>query len=263
MPGATIDSHQCPVKLAAGGLIDRSWCFDNFAERLAALPPIQSEADMLRPQLLLAKDGPLTVRYCPFDSVNLKAKVVIVGITPGLRQMFLSCQEAQRALAEGLDGDEPLRLACDVGSFAGSMRTNLVSMLDGIRLHETLAIDTAGQLFEQRSDLLHSTSALLYPVFLNGNNYGGSPGPLTFPLLRAFVNQVFRTELAMVPDAVIIPLGRAVAALLQAEVDRGALQAQRCLFEFPHPSGANGHRARQYHAHRESMAAQVAGWASR
>jgi len=99
-------------------------------------------------------------------------------------------------------------------------------------------------------------------VFLGAKNYGGSPDPLSFPLLRAFVDQVLAAELAMVPDAVIVRLGRTVAALLLAEVDRGALVTERCLFDFPHPSGANGHRASQYETHRDAMAAQVAGWAT-
>lgn len=182
MPRAGINSHHCPVAPAAGGLIDRSWCFDTFAERLAGLPPITSAADILRSELLLAEDGPFSVRYCPFDYVNPQAKVVIVGITPGLHQMFLSCQEAQRTLADGPEGDDVLRRACDVGSFAGSMRTNLVTMLDGLALPEILGIASVAQLFGQRSDLLHSTSALIYPVFISGKNYSGSPDPLAFPL---------------------------------------------------------------------------------
>jgi hypothetical protein len=218
---------------------------------------------VLQPELMLAKDGPLAVRYCPVDYVNSEAKVVIVGITPGLYQMFLACREAQAALAEGLEGDDVLRRARAVASFAGSMRTNLVSMLDGVGLQQTLGIATVAELFGERSDLLHSTSALLYPVFLGGKNYSGSPDPLRFPLLRAFVDQVFTAQLAMVPDAVVIPLGRAVATLLRAQADRGAVAADRCLFEFPHPSGANGHRALQYEAHRKAMTATVAGWASR
>lgn len=125
----------------------------------------------------MADDGKLTVRYCPFDYVNLGARVLIVGITPGLHQMFLSCQAAQRALARGLEGDDVRREACDVASFAGSMRSNLVAMLDGVGLHEVLDLATVSQLFGERSDLLHSTSALLYPVFLRGRNYGGSPAP--------------------------------------------------------------------------------------
>ena len=100
--------HVCAVKAGAGGLINEAWCFQEMAEVLSLLPRITTPVDMLRPELLLFEDGPVIVRYCPFDSVNLGAKIVIVGITPGLHQMFLSCREAQRALAEGHIGDEVL-----------------------------------------------------------------------------------------------------------------------------------------------------------
>jgi hypothetical protein len=255
-------SHLCPVTRSAGGLLDSSWCFDRFGERLVGLPPIRSEADVVRPELLLAHTGRVTVRYCPFDYVNPVAKVVLVGITPGLHQAFLSCQAAQRALGEGLEPNEVLKQARAVGGFAGSMRTNLVKMLDGIGMHGALGVTTTAELFEQKADLLHGTSAMLYPVFLGGRNYGGSPSPLRFPILKAFVDQVLTAELAMVPDAFVVPLGRAVSTLLRVEVDRGALPAERCLFDFPHPSGANGHRIPQYKAHCTSMAKQVKSWAA-
>jgi hypothetical protein len=57
--------HVCPMPSAAAGLIDASWCFERMAPVLSALTPIESEADMLRPKLLVAEDGRLTVRYCP------------------------------------------------------------------------------------------------------------------------------------------------------------------------------------------------------
>jgi hypothetical protein len=251
-----------PVTRSAGGLIDDSWCFDTYGKRLAELPPICSEADILRPELLLTKTGRVTVYYCPSDSVNPPAKIVIVGITPGRHQAFLACREAQQAPVEGLNPNGVLRRARAVAAFAGSMRTNLVNMLDGIGIHEALGIASTQELFDQRADLLHATSAVLYPVFLDGRNYGGSPRPLKFPILKAFVDQVLIGELAMVQDAFVIPLGKAVSALLRVEVDRGALPAERCLLDFPHPSGANGHRIPQYKAHRRSMAKQVTNWAA-
>lgn len=255
-----VTDHTCPVSASTGDLIDRSWCFDRFAHVLSKLPPINSEADMLRPELLLVDDGRLSVRYCPFDWVNPAAKVVIVGITPGLHQMFLSCQAAQRALVEGLTGDDVLRRACEIGSFAGVMRTNLVAMLDGIGLQRSLGIETTGTLFTEHADLLHSTSALLYPVFLRGKNYSGYPDPADEPILRAFIDQVFVAELAMVSEAVIIPLGKTVARILRREADRGAISEDRCLFDFPHPSGGNGHRVRQYSQYHTAMTAQVEQW---
>lgn len=233
--------HVCVFPGAAGGLIDPLWCFDHMAPVLAQIPPILGETDMLRPELALVEGGPLSLYYCPFDFVNPHAKVVIVGITPGLHQMFLSCQEAQRALFEGLTGDDVLRRASAVGSFAGVMRTNLITMLDGIGLNTHLGLQTAGELFTIRPELLHSTSIILYPVFYAGKNYSGSPSPDSLPLLRAFLDQVLATELAMIPDAVVIPLGKTVSDALRRETDQGNIRPNRCLFDFPHPSGANGH----------------------
>ena len=74
------------------------------------------------------------------------------------------------------------------------------------------------------------------------------------------MDQVLVAELAMTPDAVIIPLGKTVSTILQREVARGALQAERCLFEFPHPSGANGHRGRSYAENKTNLTARVAEW---
>jgi hypothetical protein len=253
-------NHNCPIPESAGGLIDGSWCFNRFAGVLSELPPIKVADDVLCPDLSLVEDGPVSVRYCPFDWVNLTAKVVVVGITPGLHQMFLSCQEAQGALVEGVSGDEVLRRASEVGSFAGTMRSNLVSMLDGIGLHQSLGITTTGTLFGEHSNLLHSTSALIYPVFLQGRNYGGSPDPVGVPILNAFIDNVFAAELAMVPDAMVIPLGKTVASILRREAGRGRISEDRCLFDFPHPSGGNGHRVRQYAQHREAMTAKVRQW---
>jgi hypothetical protein len=142
------------------------------------------------------------------------------------------------------------------------MRTNLITMLDALGLPTVLDIATTAQLFAERSDLLHSTSALIHPVFVNGENYSGLPNPRKVPLLRAFVDQVLAADLAMVPDAFVVPLGKTVASLIRDLADRGKVESNRCLFEFPHPSAANGHRARLFEAHKATMAQQVAGWAS-
>ena len=88
------------------------------------------------------------------------------------------------------------------------MRTNLIAMLDGIGLHEKLGIDSTRSLFAEHSELMSSTSAVIYPAFINGKNYTGTPGPEAYPLLQAFVDQVLTAGLAMTPEAFIIPSAR-------------------------------------------------------
>lgn len=50
-------------------------------------------------------------------------------------------------------------------AFAGSMRTNLVTMLDAIGLPRFLEIASSSALFEEHLSMIDTTSTLLYPVF--------------------------------------------------------------------------------------------------
>jgi hypothetical protein len=60
-----------------------------------------------------------------------------------------------------------------VGSFSGPMRTNLVTMLDGIGLHSALGIESAARFLDTHQHLAAHGSAIDYPLFVNGKNYGG------------------------------------------------------------------------------------------
>ena len=114
--------------------------------------------------------------------------------------MYLACQEAQRSLTEGIGGDEVLRRAKGVAAFAGLMRSNLIWMLDGIGLSHHLGLETSGELFDGHSKLLHSTSAVLYPAFINGKNYGGTPSPDEFPCCRPSLIRFSRPNSPCCPE---------------------------------------------------------------
>ena len=43
-------------------------------------------------KFLINKEGNIKIYYAPFDYVNSKAKIMIVGITPGFQQMLQSFQ---------------------------------------------------------------------------------------------------------------------------------------------------------------------------
>jgi hypothetical protein len=116
------------------------------AEVLVGMPPIVPEADVLCPELVLVEEGRLSVRYCPFDGVNPEAKLVIVGITPGLLQMFSHAKKRNELWPKGKPGWDVIRRAKAVGGLAGSMRTNLVNVLDGIVLHKKLRIESTQSL---------------------------------------------------------------------------------------------------------------------
>jgi hypothetical protein len=234
--------------------------FETYRPFLAGLPMREKyeTSDLIVPDLLFAEDRRLSVYYCPFDWQNRTARVIILGITPGFTQMELAVRGARDAIAQGKTADDVCLAAKMHGSFAGPMRRNLVSMLDTIGLNDVLGIESAGLLFGQHRHLLHTASAIRYPVFKGIANYSGqSPSIVNSPMLMRLAREILAPELALVPGAAIIPLGKSVEQVLEALTREGLLESRRWLAGFPHPSGANGHRARIFEKNRAHLAEQL------
>jgi hypothetical protein len=237
--------------------------FERFADDIVALPERDefSKADLLIPKFRLVKDNSLEIYYAPFDFINTYAKVAVVGITPGWTQMEIAFRQARAALRGGLSAIETLRRAKVDASFAGTMRKNLVKMLDEAGLSKRLKLDTCERLFGDARHLLHTTSVVRYPAFVNGRNYSGhSPEMLRTPELCRFVDEVLPAEFRVMPDALIIPLGKCVDTVLKHLIHTGVLDARRCLLGFPHPSGANGHRKTEFEQGLKQFTQGVDGW---
>lgn len=192
--------------------------------------------------LTLAQDGRIRVAYAPFDHVVTNAKLVIVGITPGLSQATVALDAARQHLANGVDLEEALRRAKLTGSFSGTLRSNLVAMLDSIGVHGLFGLKTTADLFAPGAEHVHFTSALRYPVFVDGKNYNGTPDMLKTPILRQMIDTHLAEEAALLPKALWLPLGPKAETALQHLATRGLLEKSRILAGLPHPSGANGER---------------------
>ena len=54
-------------------------------------------------------------------------------------------------------------------------------------------------------------------------------------------------------DAVIIPAGKAVSDVLRYLLTEEIIHNKTILLDFPHPSGANGHRKKQFAEKKESF----------
>lgn len=132
--------------------------------------------------LRLFRDGALEAFYAPFDYENHAARVAIVGLTPGWQQAQIAYAYVAESRRRGVVADNHLRDAKRAASFAGAMRTNLTMMLNDLHLHESLGVQSCEALFDTAADLIHTTSALRYPVFKNSKNYSGSaPRPTQAP----------------------------------------------------------------------------------
>jgi hypothetical protein len=212
-------------------------------------------------RLALASDKRIRVVYAPLDTMNTGARVVIVGITPGAHQAALAVHAARRALQDGADAREACWRAKQTAAFAGTMRTNLIAMLDDLGLPGALSLTSSSELFGTAIRLLNSTSALRYPVFVGEENYRGQPDALRQPSLRWMLTDLLPTELGTTPDALVVPLGKKVDAWITALEGDGLLRCPWRLHGFPHPSGGNGHRVRQFANQRASLRRAVASWA--
>lgn len=233
--------------------------FPYFKDQIAALSPSPDKSELLGGEFLL-HEGVVDVHYAPFDGTNPEARVVLVGITPGWTQMQQAFETARAALVRGDDDDEVLRRVKGEASFKG-MRSTLVRYLDGIGLPGALGVGSTEALFSTHRHLLHTTSILRYPVFVDGENYTGSkPRMADVEFLREQIEGMFAPEMDAIPAALIVPLGRAVDESVASLVRAGHIDTVRILTGFPHPSGANAGGPAQFERNRDDMANQVAHW---
>lgn len=144
------------------------------------------------------------------------------------------------------------------GSFSGPMRKNLVEMLDGIGVNALLGVSSCLSLFDTLHHMVHFTSVVSAPIFKDGENYRGyGPPLLQVPKLEGWVVENLAAELASIPQAVIVPLGRVADAAIQFLKQNATSLDRRCLTGFPHPSGANGHRQQDFRRGREQWGNQI------
>ncbi|WP_159882010.1 hypothetical protein [Paenibacillus puerhi] len=227
--------------------LSETW--SKYEPAIRALPadrPLTKE-DLLTEPFRMESQGRLEMYYAPHhEYANRSAKVVLIGITPGWTQMRIAFQTAREGLERGLPAQEIARRTKSAARFAGAMRSNLVLMLNALELPQALGLASSDELFENADGLLHTTSVLKYPVFVDKQNYTGSrPALMATPFLRERALLSIRSELEGFRDALIIPLGRTVEAVLRELPQGDCPGTEQLLAGFPHPSGANGHRHRQ------------------
>lgn len=221
--------------------------YRRFAPVIRSLSPAELEGSPTAlEKLTLERQGSLQVCYAPFEYINSQARLLIVGITPGRTQMVNAVREARRQIDLGATEDEVLRAAKLTAAFSGPMRESLVAMLDNVGVAHWLGTRTAAELFGSAAHLVQTTSALRNPVFVDGENYNGTPSPKRNALLLEQLRVGFVQDLREVPDAQILALGDKVAQMLELLVERGSLDPSRVLGTIPHPSGANAERIKYF-----------------
>lgn len=216
---------------------------ERFAPVIRSLSAAELDgASSLNAKLLMAEDGNLEVCYAPFEFINPQARLVIVGITPGRTQMINALKEARRQLDNGADNLRALIAAKHAGGFSGSMRPRLISLLDCVGLNRWLGIGSCDAIFSSARHLVQTASVLRNPVFVNGENYNGTPNMIRNPMLREQLLTQFGEDVKELSNAMFVPLGDKVTDALNFLADQGLLDRDRILEGLPHPSGPNGER---------------------
>jgi hypothetical protein len=222
-----------------------------------------SKEEILINDFLIEKDNDIEIYYSPHNEhINSKARVFIVGITPGFQQMSTAISAARRELESSNDIEEIQYKCKQAARFSGGLRNNLISMLDEIELNKYLKIDSSSELFGDKDYLLHTVSLIPYSVFVKGQNYSGhTPKLIRSEFLMKYIYENFVGELKELDNAsniLIIPLGKSVEEVLFKLCERNIVRENQILKGFPHPSGANVNRLVQLEDNRENMARIIA-----
>jgi hypothetical protein len=196
--------------------------------------------NILKSDLLIHSDRRgLDVVYAPFEHVNKKAKVIIVGITPGWTQL----KSSYKYVIENKNaGDDILKIqAKRYASFSGAMRTRLIRWLDEIGVSEALRVETCSMLFNDLNDkTIHTSSVLRYPTFYNFVNYSGhSPKLFKTPYFIKQIQNIFLPEMEDFSNSLIIPLGSAVQSVFDYIKEKKMKNFKYILSGFPHSSSLN------------------------
>lgn len=115
-------------------------------------------------------------------------------------------------------------------------------MLDAIGVANHFGVQSTADMFRPGSTSVHFTSALRYPVFVDGRNYNGTPDMLATPILRKQIDTYLAEEARLLCDAIWLPLGPKAEAAVSYLADENLLDRRRILTGMPHPSGANAER---------------------
>lgn len=214
--------------------------------------------ELLIDDFLIDKENNLEIYYSPHNEyLNSKAKVFIIGITPGFQQMSTAIATARKEFELGNDIKE-IQYKCKVaGRFSGVIRKNIVSMLDEINLNKALNLNSCSELFGEKDYLLHTVSLIPYPVFVNKQNYSGhTPKIMKSKFLMKYIYENFINEFRSLDNSkeiLLIPLGKAVEEVLFKLESEKIVRKDQILKGFPHPSGANVNRLIQFRENKNTM----------
>lgn len=203
----------------------------------------RGEAAVKSRETLLASDGRDEIYYIPFEWTNPKAKLVVVGITPGPNQMELAYRTASSKIKVGLDDEGILRAAKTHGAFgAATMRPNLVKMMNHFGFADLFGVNDVTDFWGASSDIFLGTSVIPHAAFRNGKPFAGSfDDVMKSKIFSECFHVDFVSSLKDIPDdARFVALGETPLRALSWCVRYGKLREEQVLGVLAHPSTNGG-----------------------
>lgn len=197
------------------------------------------------PSLVLAESRAHRLYYTPFEHLNRNAKLVVVGITPGPNQLELALNEVQRS--KGLPDEVVLANAKKHGAFgSGTMRPNLIRMLNHFRVAERLGLQHEEDLWDAGWHLFQPTSVVPHAAFKVKRDGAEVPFAGAFQdILRSdvlrgcFEDHFLPSVRGMNSGALWVALGPTAKAALDWCVENKLLRNEQ-VAAFTHPSTNGG-----------------------
>ncbi|NTF17929.1 hypothetical protein G6L37_05900 [Agrobacterium rubi] len=203
----------------------------------------KGEAAVKSKETLLASDGRDDLYYIPFEWTNPRAKLVVVGITPGPNQMELAYRTASSKIKVGLDDEGVLKAAKEHGAFgSATMRPNLIKMMNHFGFAELFEVDDVADFWGASADVFLGTSVIPHAAFRNGKPFAGSfDDVMKSKIFSECFHADFVPSLRDIPDdARFVALGETPLRALSWCVRNGKLREEQVLGALAHPSTNGG-----------------------
>ena len=169
----------------------------------------------------------IEIKKAGFEYVNPDAVVVIVGITPGKKQL-----EGPR---EGLT---PKQIKQRYAFCGEPLHQNLIDMLNHVGINRLLGIETCNTLWDADFDKVEMTSLLKDAVFYEGHMFNKAIQIKESKMLTDIFNTGFVRDCALYSKAkLFVGLGKDVDNLLFELRKNGFINAD--IIGMPHPSKKN------------------------
>lgn len=220
-----------------------------FLDRFRDILNSRGEAAAQSLETSLARRGGDELFYTPFEHVNPKARLAMVGITPGPEQLKIAYRIFGSRLKVG-QADREIRLEVKKqAAFGGpSMRPNLLKMMRHFGMASILGIKDEEELWGPRADLFHATSVIPHAAFRNGKMFAGSfHDVLRSDVFRESFERDFVSSLSRMSERTLyIGLGPTPLAALDWCVKGGLIRSEQVLGAFAHPSTSGGSQVDVY-----------------